>query len=614
MASTSMRFNTYPSWKEMNDLSDEMKQIFVDIEEVENKIKSKSNPHHNHNHGISSSLFDSATTINGNKINNRNGEDDTSLRYPPAPVQVKKRTLRHYASTSAAVTSTTSTSAMNSDSSYQSNSPPLASPPMHGRGHHIRSSSAFSIRDFGRRLRSFDTGDIHIHQTQDGAINRDNNLEEQEREEEEETIVDISGHSIRNHLHRRSGSGIPLRSERDNAIYRGISTAARTVRSIPRFSLGSQDNDASIISNNNNNNGIVNLDASDDINEIMETVTTSPDVQFIGTHHHLPPRSSRSSAVQALNFEQSTGIFTRTVSNVNQPNAVNINRSPQPRRTLLRSASQRLSFSSSTGSSSEGNSSLFVHEVNRSVEILERSEDNEVELDNSLNRRSNTPPPARRHVINLMASVSEVIEVNDVQNNEEDESERLARQLMEEEQAMLLERMQMEQQQALQRLRRHRSSNTASSHNDGDGNNNNNDDNNDNENGGEDIDALLDMAEEGEEGDEEGQGNDDVDPDQMTYEQLLELGQQLGDVQQERWRVHGKNIVNSLTVIKYSKDHALKDDMCVICQCSFEINEDVKILPCKHAFHKECVDAWLSDHKTCVTCKQSIDPSDLQRV
>lgn len=51
----------------------------------------------------------------------------------------------------------------------------------------------------------------------------------------------------------------------------------------------------------------------------------------------------------------------------------------------------------------------------------------------------------------------------------------------------------------------------------------------------------------------------------------------------------------------------LDDASCVICLCDYETDEVVRFLPCKHHFHKECVDVWLRLDKACCLCKQDID-------
>ena len=49
-----------------------------------------------------------------------------------------------------------------------------------------------------------------------------------------------------------------------------------------------------------------------------------------------------------------------------------------------------------------------------------------------------------------------------------------------------------------------------------------------------------------------------------------------------------------------------KDDFgdCVVCLEAMPIGTTVRILPCRHAFHHECIDGWFQQHKyTCPMCK-----------
>lgn len=53
-----------------------------------------------------------------------------------------------------------------------------------------------------------------------------------------------------------------------------------------------------------------------------------------------------------------------------------------------------------------------------------------------------------------------------------------------------------------------------------------------------------------------------------------------------------------------------EEDKCAICLGEYEEREGVKILPCTHMFHCECVDRWLNVNRTCPFCKQSIRAAD----
>jgi len=45
---------------------------------------------------------------------------------------------------------------------------------------------------------------------------------------------------------------------------------------------------------------------------------------------------------------------------------------------------------------------------------------------------------------------------------------------------------------------------------------------------------------------------------------------------------------------------------CVICQDGMEGGQRVRVLPCDHTFHTECIDRWLSEHQTCPMCKREV--------
>ncbi|KAM3624011.1 uncharacterized protein V6R79_018097 [Siganus canaliculatus] len=47
-------------------------------------------------------------------------------------------------------------------------------------------------------------------------------------------------------------------------------------------------------------------------------------------------------------------------------------------------------------------------------------------------------------------------------------------------------------------------------------------------------------------------------------------------------------------------------DNCAVCIEGYKPNDVVRILPCRHVFHKHCVDPWLLDHRTCPMCKMNI--------
>jgi len=86
--------------------------------------------------------------------------------------------------------------------------------------------------------------------------------------------------------------------------------------------------------------------------------------------------------------------------------------------------------------------------------------------------------------------------------------------------------------------------------------------------------------------------------DNMTYEQLLELEEKIGNVE----RGLKQEDLDKLAVINYNKE-LNKIEKCAICQFDFNEEEVVRKLGCSHIYHKLCIDEWLLKDKKCPVCK-----------
>lgn len=95
---------------------------------------------------------------------------------------------------------------------------------------------------------------------------------------------------------------------------------------------------------------------------------------------------------------------------------------------------------------------------------------------------------------------------------------------------------------------------------------------------------------------------DIVDPDNMTYEELVELGEAVG--------THSRglcpDLIASLPVSKYKTKlfsrRKNKDDRCVICHMDYKRGDRMIALPCKHPYHAVCITRWLQINKACPVC------------
>ncbi|KAL9683715.1 hypothetical protein QQ045_015543 [Rhodiola kirilowii] len=102
---------------------------------------------------------------------------------------------------------------------------------------------------------------------------------------------------------------------------------------------------------------------------------------------------------------------------------------------------------------------------------------------------------------------------------------------------------------------------------------------------------------------------DDVDPDNMTYEELQSLGDAIGTES----RGLSEKVLSRLPSRKFkgksgwfSSKTKSQPQECVICSEEYASGELLTILHCKHRYHKECIGKWFSSHKTCPICKTEI--------
>ncbi|KJH50486.1 zinc finger, C3HC4 type [Dictyocaulus viviparus] len=45
---------------------------------------------------------------------------------------------------------------------------------------------------------------------------------------------------------------------------------------------------------------------------------------------------------------------------------------------------------------------------------------------------------------------------------------------------------------------------------------------------------------------------------------------------------------------------------CAVCIDPYQTGDVVRALPCRHVYHKSCIDPWLLEHRTCPMCKADI--------
>ncbi|XP_020572056.1 probable E3 ubiquitin-protein ligase RHG1A [Phalaenopsis equestris] len=98
-----------------------------------------------------------------------------------------------------------------------------------------------------------------------------------------------------------------------------------------------------------------------------------------------------------------------------------------------------------------------------------------------------------------------------------------------------------------------------------------------------------------------------LDVDNMTYEELLELGDKIGHVSTGLME---EEIACSIRKAKHTMFDRLfsnvTDRKCSICQEEFEMNIEVGKLGCGHSYHPYCIKKWLLQKNACPVCKTSV--------
>ncbi|KAG6784139.1 hypothetical protein POTOM_009824 [Populus tomentosa] len=111
---------------------------------------------------------------------------------------------------------------------------------------------------------------------------------------------------------------------------------------------------------------------------------------------------------------------------------------------------------------------------------------------------------------------------------------------------------------------------------------------------------------------QEGQGSnsdedmeeDEVDPDELSYEDLIALGEFIG---QEKRGLSRNEISTCLRPCKYASSASKTGtDRCVICQMEYEEDESLVALSCDHPYHPECIASWLQINRICPICTTEV--------
>lgn len=98
---------------------------------------------------------------------------------------------------------------------------------------------------------------------------------------------------------------------------------------------------------------------------------------------------------------------------------------------------------------------------------------------------------------------------------------------------------------------------------------------------------------------------DGVDPDNMTYEELQQLGEAVGTESKGL----SESSIALLPTSTYKNgifSRKEKHNECVICCMAYKNRDKLIKLPCEHQYHQACVAKWLQINKVCPVCNKEV--------
>jgi len=100
---------------------------------------------------------------------------------------------------------------------------------------------------------------------------------------------------------------------------------------------------------------------------------------------------------------------------------------------------------------------------------------------------------------------------------------------------------------------------------------------------------------------------EEVDPDELSYEELIALGEVVGTES----RGLSADTIATLPSVNYKSGSSQNgsNDSCVICRLDYEDGETLTLLSCKHSYHSECINNWLKINKVCPVCSTEVSIS-----
>lgn len=103
-------------------------------------------------------------------------------------------------------------------------------------------------------------------------------------------------------------------------------------------------------------------------------------------------------------------------------------------------------------------------------------------------------------------------------------------------------------------------------------------------------------------------GLDGQDLGEMEFQQLL--NHLFATSQAHGTPPAAKSAIEALRRGPVTGEMVKASDACTVCQEPFAVGEEVTFLPCRHAFHNDCIAPWLRLHSSCPTCRAELPTDD----
>ncbi|KAF5182553.1 E3 ubiquitin-protein ligase mbr2-like [Thalictrum thalictroides] len=95
-----------------------------------------------------------------------------------------------------------------------------------------------------------------------------------------------------------------------------------------------------------------------------------------------------------------------------------------------------------------------------------------------------------------------------------------------------------------------------------------------------------------------------MDADNLTYEELLDLEEQIGVVQTGLSEEAILHFLQRTNHIYRPQNLTQEAEICVVCQDEYKNQEVIGRLDCGHEFHEDCIKSWLMMKNVCPICKR----------